>query len=410
VPHFEKMLYDNAQLIIVYTEAYLVTKKPLYKKIAENTIEYVLREMTHENGGFFSAQDADSEGEEGKYYVFTPDEILDLLGEDDGKFFNDYFNITKRGNFESKSIANLLGNNDYEVKNSRIENMLPKVYDYRLTRTNLHKDDKILTSWNGLMIAALAIAYRAFGNEKYLNASENALRFIKKNLIDDKNKIAVRYRDEQVLENGTLDDYAFYVWALIEMYEATFENHYLKRAMKFNEKMIKLFWDDENSGFFMTSGENLIYRPKEVYDGAMPSANSVAVLNLIRLARLTGDLKLEEISDKQMEFLAGFVEEYPHGYTFTLISLIYELYSSKEIVCVVKDREDLKDFQNTINNKLLVNTAVIAVSKNEIEELCEIAPFIKGYDLKDNKSTYYICENRECSLPFTDVNELIKAL
>lgn len=412
VPHFEKMLYDNAQLIIAYTEMYLITKKPLYKKIAENTIEYVLREMTHENGGFFSAQDADSDGEEGKYYVFTPDEILNLLGEDEGKIFNDYFNITKRGNFEGKSIANLIKNNDYEVKNSRIENMLPKVYDYRLTRTSLHKDDKILTSWNSMMIAALGIAYKAFGNEKYLNAAENALKFIKKNLIDDKNKIAVRYRDEQVLENGTLDDYAFYVWALIEMYGTTFEIHYLKRAIKFNEKMIKLFWDNENSGFFMTANdsENLIYRPKEIYDGAMPSANSVAALNLIRLARLTGDSKLEEISNKQIEFLASFVEEYPHGYTFTLISLIYELYSSKEIVCVVKDKEDIKEFQNIINNKLLVNTAIIAVSKNEIEELCEIAPFIKGYDLKDNKTTYYICENKECSLPFTDVNELIKAL
>lgn len=412
VPHFEKMLYDNAQLIIVYTESYLITKKPLYRKIAENTIEYVLREMTHEEGGFYSAQDADSEGEEGKYYVFTPDEILNLLGEVDGKFFNDHFNITKRGNFEGKSIPNLIKNNDYEVENPRIETILPKVYDYRLTRTSLHKDDKILTSWNGMMIAALAIAYKAFGNEKYLNAAESALRFIKKKLINDNNKIAARYREEQVLENGTLDDYAFYVWALIEMYESTFETHYLKRAIKFNEKMIKLFWDDEKNGFYMTSNdsENLIYRPKEAYDGAIPSGNSVASFNLVRLSRLTGDINIEGMSNKQIEFLANFIEDYPPGYTFSLISLIYKLYSSKEIVCVAKDKEAIKDFQNIINNKFLVNTSVIALCKNEIEELSEVVPFIKGYDLKDSKTTYYICENKECSLPFTNINELIKAL
>ncbi|MDD2494428.1 MAG: thioredoxin domain-containing protein [Tissierellia bacterium] len=412
VPHFEKMLYDNAQLIIVYTESYLITKKPLYRKIAENTIEYVLREMTHEEGGFYSAQDADSEGEEGKYYVFTPDEILNLLGEVDGKFFNDHFNITKRGNFEGKSIPNLIKNNDYEVENPRIETLLPKVYDYRLTRTSLHKDDKILTSWNGMMIAALAIAYKAFGNEKYLNAAESALRFIKKKLINDNNKIAARYREEQVLENGTLDDYAFYVWALIEMYESTFETHYLKRAIKFNEKMIKLFWDDEKNGFYMTSNdsENLIYRPKEAYDGAIPSGNSVASFNLVRLSRLTGDINIEGMSNKQIEFLANFIEDYPPGYTFSLISLIYKLYSSKEIVCVAKDKEAIKDFQNIINNKFLVNTSVIALCKNEIEELSEVVPFIKGYDLKDSKTTYYICENKECSLPFTNINELIKAL
>jgi len=412
VPHFEKMLYDNAQLVIVYTEAYLITKNELYKKIVEKTLDYILREMTDENGGFYSAQDADSEGEEGKYYVFTPDELINLLGEEDGKYFNDCFNITKKGNFEGKNIPNLTKNDDYDKTDLRIENMIAKVYEYRLSRTKLHKDDKILTSWNGMMIAAFAKSYKAFGDVKYLHAAESALRFIKHNLIDENNKIGVRYRDGKVLSNGSLDDYAFYVWALIEMYEATYEIHYLKRAIKFNDRMIKLFWDYDNGGFYMTSkdSESLIYRPKEVYDGAVPSGNSVASYNIIKLSKITGDIELEEIYQEQIKFLSKNISDYPTAYTFSLISLIYELYSSKEIICITKDKEATKEIQKIINQKFLVNTEIIAVSKDDIEELSEVVQFIKNYDLRDNKTTFYICENKECSLPSTNVNELINIL
>ncbi len=412
VPHFEKMLYDNAQLIIAYTEAYLITKNKLYKKITEKIIEYVLREMTDENGGFYSAQDADSEGVEGKYYVFSPDEIIQLLGKEEGEYFNNYFDITNQGNFEGKSIPNLINNNDYERTDVIIEKVVSKVYSYRLSRMKLHKDDKILTSWNGIMIAALAKAYKAFEDEKYLNAAEAALKFIKKNLIDDNNKIYARYREGEALKTFTLDDYAFYVWALIEMYEATYEMHYLKRALKFNEKMIKLFWDDKQGGFFMTSKDNegLIYRPKEVYDGAIPSGNSVASLNLIRLSRMTGNIELTEISQKQVEFLTGYIADYPAGYSFSLISMLYELYSTKDIICIAKDKNDIKEFHNIIGSKFLSNTSVIAVNKSDIDEASEIISFIKNYDLKDNKTAYYVCENRECSLPIKNIKDFEKAL
>ena len=412
VPHFEKMIYDNAQLAIAYTEAYLITGKELYKRVAKETFDYVLREMTDENGGFYSAQDADSEGEEGKYYVFAQDEIISLLGEENGNYFNEYFNITRKGNFEGKSIPNLIKNDNYDKSDLKINSMIPDVYSYRLSRTKLHKDDKILTSWNSLMITAFAKAYKAFGDDKYLHAAENALRFIKNFLTDDNNRICVRFRDGKVLKNSTIDDYAFYVWALIEMYEATFETHYLKRAIKFNEKMIRMFWDDENSGFYMTckESERLIYRPKEVYDGAIPSGNSVASLNLIRLARMTGNSELEELSYRQIEFLSGFIADYPAGYSFALISLIYELYSSKEIICIAKERDDIKSFQKLINKNFFVNTSMLAVYKNEMGEFSEDVEFIKGYDLKDDKTTYYICENKECSLPVTREEDLIKAL
>lgn len=412
VPHFEKMLYDNAGLVICYTEAYQLTKKALYKNIVTKTLDYILREMTDEDGGFFSAQDADSEGEEGKYYVFTPDEILRVLGEEDGKYFNEHFNITKKGNFEGKNIPNLINNENYYEIDENIEIMIEKIYSYRLTRTKLHKDDKILTSWNGMMIAVFARAYKVFGYEKYLHAAENALRFIKKNLIDEDNNIGVRYRDGSTLANGTLDDYAFYIWALIEMYEATYEIHYLKRAVKFNDKMIKLFWDIENGGFFLTSNdsESLIYRPKEVYDGAMASGNSVAGLNLIKLSRLTGNVILEEMSRKQIDFFANIVSNYPSGHTFALLSIMYELYPSREIICILKNKDDINELSNLIKNKYLVNTAVVAVNKSELDRVAEVIEFIKNYNLKDDKSTYYICVNRECTLPITSIEELGKKL
>ena len=412
VPHFEKMLYDNAGLVIAYTEAYQITKKELYKNVVIKTLNYILREMTDAEGGFYSAQDADSEGEEGKYYVFNPEEIKIILNEDDSKYFNDYFNITKRGNFEGKNIPNLLNNDEFDKKDERIESLIKNIYDYRLTRTKLHKDDKILTSWNGMMIAAFAKAYKVFGDEKYLHAAENALRFIKKNLTDEDNKLCVRYRDGSTLENGTLDDYAFYIWALIEMYEATYEMHYLKRAIKYNEKMIRLFWDNEKCGFYMTSKNcgQLIFRPKEVYDGAMASGNSVVSLNLIKLAKLTGNIELEEISQRQIEFLTNNVSEYPAGYTFALLSLMYVLYPSKEIICIIKNKEDIIELNKILKNKFLVNTALIAVNKSDINEMEVVIEFIKNYNLKDDKTTYYICENKECSLPITDIKELEKIL
>lgn len=412
VPHFEKMLYDNAQLVIAYTEAFLATKNSLYRRIAENSIDYVLREMADEKGGFYSAQDADSEGEEGKYYVFAYEEIINILGKDDGNYFNDYFGITKKGNFEGKNIPNLLKNDEYFKTDDKINDLIKKIYDYRLARTRLHKDDKILTSWNCMMIAALAKAYRAFGNERYLSTAENALKFIKKSLIDEDNKISVRYRDGEVLNSATLDDYAFYVWALLEMYEATYEAHYLKRAVKFNSKMIKLFWDAENGGFFMTAndGERLIYRPKELYDGAVPSGNSVAAYNLVRLSKITGSIELEELSHEQVQLLTNYVSDYPAGYTFALISLIYELYHSKEIICIAKDKKDIRVFMDAVNGRFLANTSTVAVCRDEVEELSEAIEFIKNYDLKDGKTTYYVCENRECSLPFTNIEELLKVL
>ncbi|MDW5298966.1 MAG: thioredoxin domain-containing protein [Sedimentibacter sp.] len=412
VPHFEKMLYDNAQLAYTYAFVYQITKVDVYKNIVEKIFEYILREMTDEKGGFYSAQDADSEGEEGKYYVFAPNEIIKVLGKEDGQYFNEYYNITMKGNFEGKNIPNLIYNEDYFEKNERIEILNKKIYKFRLNRMLLYKDDKILTSWNGMLIAALAFAYKVFGTEKYLQAAEKAIDFIENYLIDENNNVGVRYRDGSILGNGTLDDYVMFIWALVEMYEATFEIIYLERAVELNNKMISLFWDDEKGGFYITSksGESLIYNPKEVYDGAMPSGNSVAAYNIMRLARLTGNIELESLAEKQMRFLASKISQYPAGYTFALLSVLYEMYTSKEIVCIAKDENDINELRKNLSHFSLVNTSVVAVKYSELEKVGKIIPYIKNYTMKNDSTTYYICQNKNCSLPITQLTELMNNL
>ncbi len=414
VPHFEKMLYDNALLAYTYAYAYQITKKGLYKDITERILEYVLNEMTDEKGGFYSAQDADSRGEEGKYYTFTPGEIKNVLGEDDGKYFIQFYGITEEGNFEGENIPNLIYNDKYFKQDRRIKEINKKLYEYRLRRNELHKDDKILTSWNGMMIAALAKAYKALNNEEYLHVAEKAVNFIEKYLIDD-DVIGVRYREGVVLGNGTLDDYAMYCWALIELYEATCNFDYIERAVVLNNKMFNLFWDNDNGGFFMKSikGEKLLYNPKEIFDGAVPSGNSVAALNILKLSRITGTAQLEELADKQLRFISNNVADYPVSCSFALLSVIFELYPSKEIVCLVKDDEGFEKIKNILRKNIKISNTGIVVKYFELKKSTKsgvLPDFIRNYELVENKDTFYICENKNCSLPFNDVRRLEEEL
>ena len=408
VPHFEKMLYDNALLAYTYVYAYQITEIDLYKYITEKIFDYVLKEMTNKEGGFYSAQDADSEGEEGKYYVFTPEEIRNVLGEDDGEYFISYYGVTEKGNFEGKNIPNLIYNGDYYKKDERIEKINKKLYVYRLERVKLYKDDKILTSWNGMMIAAFAKAHKVLKKEKYLRAAENAVNFIEKHLIDKDDNIGVRYREGEVLRGGTLDDYAMYIWALIELYEVTYNAAYLKRAAELNSKMKSLFWDDAGGGFFMNSveGEKLIYNPKETHDGAVPSGNSVAALNIFKLARMMGSAELEESAARQMQFLANSMADYPAAGTFTLLSAFFELYPSKEIVCLIKDEEDFKIIKDVLSKSARINNTVAVLRYSELERSGELFEFIRDYKLIGDKTTFYVCENKDCSMPFNDINKL----
>ncbi len=328
IPHFEKMLYDNALLVIAYLEAFQATGKELYKIVAMKTMSYISREMTGEEGGFYSAQDADSEGEEGKYYVFSPKETLEILGEADGKLFNQFFDITDPGNFEGSSIPNLIRTRDFDPIPDAVRKRIPDVYEYRLKRTKLHKDDKMLVSWNSLMIAAYAKAYKALGEEKYLRAAERAETFLAENLTKGDGKLSVSYRAGTASGTGNLDDYAFYIWALLELYEAALDAGYLEKARKLCGLMKAGFWDEEEGGFYLTdkNAEPLIYRPKETYDGATPSGNSAAGYVLVKLGKLTGLAEYREWGGKQLAFLSENAASYPAGHCFAMMGLMMELY------------------------------------------------------------------------------------
>lgn len=418
VPHFEKMLYDNAMLALTYTEAYQYTKQELYKTVAEQIFEYIRREMTDPEGGFYCAQDADSDGEEGKYYVFTPEEVNKALGHEDGAFFNEYFNITTEGNFEGASIPNLINSHVIKPENERVARVCNKLYSYRLDRAKLHKDDKILTSWNALMITAYATAAKVFQNPDYVAVAEKAAGFINTRLTDINGLLYVRYRDEQPAHFGLIDDYAFYCMALLALYDATFKIEYLKMATVHADHMIELFWDQKYGGFFLNASdaEPLIYRPKEVYDGAIPSGNSVAGYVLQRLAKITANRRYIEYADKQLRFLAGQVKDSPSNHSFSLIAFLNALYPSKEIVCVAsrsnsarannrdsEERENYPELIEYLAENFEPNTVVLVKTIDNGEALQELAEYVDDYRVINEKTTYYVCENHHCLAPTNDL-------
>lgn len=409
VPHFEKMLYDNALLVISYLEAYEITKNPLYKDISIKSLEYVFRELTSNEGGFYCAQDADSEGEEGKYYVFTPDEIKIILGEEDGNYFNEYYDITDEGNFEGKSIPNLIKNSNYNKKDEKIDVLAQNILDYRNERYSLHKDDKILTSWNGLMIATLSKAYKVLEDEKYLEYAKKAIDFIYNNLVDSKGRLFARYREKEAKYKAILDDYAFLTYGLIELYESSYEILYLKKAIDLTEAMIDLFFDEKNAGFFLygKDSEKLIARPKELFDGAIPSGNSVAAYNLIRLARITGKSLFEEISKDVLDYIAGSIISEEINHSFFLIASSFALNKTKELICVIKDESEKEKIKDTLSDMQAFNLTVIIKNEENSSELEELIPYTKDYTLKDNKATYYLCEGNSCFPPTNNLNEIL---
>ena len=418
VPHFEKMLYDNALLAIAYTETYQVTQEGLFKTIAEQILTYVLRDMQHTQGGFYSAEDADSEGEEGKFYVWTPKEIIKVLGEETGALFCHVYDITTQGNFEGKSIPNLIHQDVQQFASQngledekllgQLEAAREKLFKVRNQRVHPHKDDKILTSWNGLMIAALAKAGRVFNQKEFILAGEKAIRFIETNLVL-KNRLMVRYRDGEVKQKGFIDDYAFMVWAYIEMYESTLELRYLQRAVQVTEQMLELFWDDEAGGFFFYGNDNeeLLVRQKEVYDGAIPSGNSVAAMQMIRLARLTGNFQLEEKVQQLFNTFSVELTQYPAGQTFLLQSYLLTQMGMKEVIVLERDERSstlVKELQQGFHPEI---TYLISSDRGK---LAEIAPFTKEYQTINEQTTIYVCENFVCNKPTTDINEAIKMI
>ena len=394
VPHFEKMLYDNALLLSVYCKAFQLTKKDVFLDVAQKTALFVLREMTSPEGAFYSAKDADSEGEEGKYYLFEPSEIVRVLGEKAGQEFNRYYDITEKGNFEGKSIPNLLHHaekpEDKEAMEGqlRMEKFRADVYEYRSHRYALHLDNKILTSWNSLMIAALCHLYRVSGKHIYLQTAIQAWKFISTYLCRD-DTLYVSCRNGQRSGEGFLDDYAFCIYALLALYEATLDLSLLQRAEIFCRKAVSDFYDEENGGFFLygKNHEQLVLRPKETYDGAVFSGNSAMAYNLVRLSLLTGDAQLQQLAKRQLSFMGAEAGGYPAGYAMYLLALSEHVDEPDRITIVRKDKQDLSRLVCRIPLDTLV------VIRNQPDE---------KYPLKNDSTTYYVCQGHSCQPPTND--------
>lgn len=386
VPHFEKMLYDNALLIIAYAAAYKISGSKELLYTAEKTARYVLREMTGPNGEFYSAQDADSEGFEGRFYVWEYDEICRLLGTERGKDFCEYFGITREGNFEGKSIPNLLNGNEL---NDGFEKEKEILYHYRKARIKLHLDDKVLTAWNALMISALSILYKVTGKESYITAAVRSQKFLEDNL-DDNGVLYVSCREGRSTVKGFLDEYAYYTAALIGLYEACGENKYLEQAECFCKKAVKQFLDERDGGYFLYGSENgrLITRPKENYDNALPSGNSVMSYCLVRLFQITGRERYEREAKRQLAYMSRESCHYPAGCCMFLTALLLYDNPPRKITVVLGKDDREKDIVPH-----LPLTAEIKVLRDEAE----------GYRRLNGRTTYYVCEGHRCMPPANEM-------
>ena len=428
VPHFEKMLYDQALLILAYIEVYQITNNILFKKTSEQILEYILRDMTSPEGGFYSAEDADSEGEEGRFYLWNADELREILN-DDAELFIKVFNCAKDGNWIDQATGSAPGTNilhlkeslqklskQFEIPEKNIENKMEiareRLFMAREKRIHPHKDDKILTDWNGLVISALSKAARIFDKKKYSDAAEIAVKFIEKHLFPDKERLLHRYRAGESGLPAQIDDYAFMISGLLDLYETVFKVEYLKLALCLQEIQLNHYWDNENGGFFYTSddAEILLIRQKEIYDGAIPSGNSVSLSNLLRFGRITGNSDFEDKAEKLIKAFSVQVANSPMAFSQFLMGVDFAIGPAKEIVVVGNiNNADTQKMLNLLSKKFIPNK-VLLLKDPDKPEITEVAEFTKTQNMVKEKSTVYICENYNCKMPINDLGELDKLL
>ncbi|MCX7876815.1 MAG: thioredoxin domain-containing protein [Melioribacteraceae bacterium] len=419
VPHFEKMLYDQAMLIIVYSEAFQITKNAFYKNVVYEIIEYLNYNMRSKDNAYFSAEDADSEGEEGKYYLWTYDEIKNLLNEFEFNLAVKIFNVDKDGNYLDEITHTKNGKNILHLKYTLEElaqqleipynqfiniynEIINKLKTSRQNRIHPFKDDKILTDWNSLLISAFSIAGRIFGDNDLINYAENIFQFINKNLLNKNYELLHCYRNNKSQINATLDDYSFLIWGLIELHQSTFNKIYLEHAINLANVTIENYYDESNGGFFIAgkSSNDLIIKTKDHFDAAIPSGNSVMIYNLVRLNSILFINNYKKIIDKTFEFYSHHLTTTPSALTFLLVSFMQYNYSN-ELVIVYDNNKDLNDAINKISNSFIPFLNVIPLSINN-----KPAEF-ESYNLLNEKITFYLCKNFNCQLPTNDLNDVL---
>ena len=420
VPHFEKMLYDQALLLMAFTEAWLATKKPVYRKIAESIISFVIRDLSSPEGAFISAEDADSPGGEGAFYFWSRKELDTVLGPDDGQYAAFFFRVEDAGNFISAETGpkkNILylkrGIPENQRDQVQLERIRQKLFAEREKRPHPNRDEKILTDWNGLMIAALAMASRAFGNPEYYHAAGTAMRFIQKRLQLADGGLLHRYCAGEAAITAFADDYAFIIRALIELYETSFDPAWLEEALVLGRYLDLHFSDTHKSGFFTTSdeGDHLIVRKKEIYDGAIPSCNSVMLGNLVLLGHLSGNPAYEEQATGLADHFSGSIRRSPFAYSGYLCSLDYLLGPATDVV-IAGDESDpaTKEMIQTIRGLYNPSVTVLLRAPETFHALEMVAPFTRTMIAQNNKATAYVCRERTCSTPLTTPDALRKLL
>ena len=429
VPHFEKMLYDQAMLALAYLETYQATGNELYANTARQIFTYVLRDLRSSEGAFYSAEDADSEGVEGKFYLWTEGQIREVLTAEEADLVIRAFRIRKDGNYKDEATGKSTGANilytgrslseiEAEIKVPDGERKLDlarrKLLEARERRIHPHKDDKVLTDWNGLMIAALAKGAQVLGEKRYAHAAADAVRFTLNKMRTKAGRLLHRYRDGDGDITANADDYAFFIWGLIELYGATFDANHLKTATALSADLVDHFWDAHRGGFYFApdDGETLIVRKKEVYDGAVPSGNAVAMHNFLRLARITARAEYAEKASGIMKAFSAPVKAFPSGYTQFLGSLDFAFGPSYEVVVVGPSKGDgTRKMLNALRSRFMPNQVVLfRPSDKDSSEIDGVAEFIRDHVPRDGKATAYVCLDHACKTPTTDVSEMLALL
>jgi len=430
LPHFEKMLYDQALLTIAYIETYQATQNVEFANVAKEIIDYVLRDMASPDGGFYSAEDADSEGIEGKFYLWSIEEIRAILNEKDSQLFITTYNLNIDGNYIEEASKNKTGENIPYLKNDlsaiskrivldqsefekRLETIRKSLFAEREKRVHPYKDDKILTDWNGLMIAAIAKTARVLDDENFKNAAIKSMKFIIAKMKDKNGRLFHRYRDEEFSIKATLDDYAFVIWGLLELYETTFDINYLKTAVELQNTQNEYFWDEINFGYFLTANdaEKLLTRSKDIYDSAIPSGNSVSFNNLLKLGRLTANIDYENMASQMSITFSEIVNRAPIGTTMMLQGVNFALGNSSEVVIVAnKENEITNELIQKLNQPFIPNKVVLLVTKQNQNELAKLAPFTKDYKILEGKPFIYVCKNYNCNIPTNEIKTAIEML
>ena len=420
VPHFEKMLYDNALLSRVYLDAFQQTGNPLYRRVTEEILDYVIREMTHPDGGFYSTQDADSEGEEGKFFVWTPDEVETVLGKADAEVFCRYFDVSPRGNFEGKNILNVpVPLSEFAAKeglpaeelHTLIERGRQHLFAERETRIKPHRDEKILTSWNGLMLVSFASAAAVLKRPDYLERALRNAEFVLRELKRDR-RLLRTFKDGQAKLNGYLEDYACFVEGLLSLFEASGQLRWLEEAVQLNKTMTEQFWDAASGSFYLTGRdhEKLIARVKDFYDNATPAGSSVAIFNLLKLAIFTGDKECRRIAEENLRSMKTALERYPGGFGYLLEAADFFVGPVQEIAVVGSQTEvATSQLLEAVYRQYLPNKVVVVAAPDDATLIAKL-PLLHGKGLVAGGPAAYVCQDYTCQAPVTSSSHLEKLL